>query len=95
MKQNHYSQSMTNLDQEILEQFAIPLDDEKSITYNHHKQRIKDYKSWIRVNEFRLKVCGDHQIKGEKLREKHERLIEKLELYKQHALQDGHYELVI
>ena len=86
---------MTNLDQEILDQFAIPLDDERAITYIHHKQRIKDYKSWIRVNQFRLDVCGDHQVKSEKLREKHTRLLEKLELYKQHAIADGYYELAI
>ena len=86
---------MTNLDQEMLNQFDIPLDDERATTYTHHKQRIKDYKSWIRVNQFRLDVCGDHQVKSEKLKEKQTRLLEKLELYKQHAIEDGHYELVI
>lgn len=86
---------MCNLDQELLDQFAIPIDADRAITFTHHKQRIKDYKSWVRVNEFRLEVCGDHQVKSEKLREKHDRLLEKLELYKRHAIEDGHYELAI
>lgn len=36
-------------------------------------------------------VCGDHQVKSEK----HKTLLEKLELYRQEAIEDGYYELVI
>ena len=65
------------------------------ITYEHHKQRIKDYKQWIHVNQFRLKVCSEQQIQNENLRAKHKRLLEKLEIYIQEALDCGYYELIV
>lgn len=52
----------------------------EEITLEHHKQRIKDYRGWLRVNAFRLQVCGDHQIKSEKIREKTKDLTEKLDI---------------
>lgn len=65
------------------------------ISYTHHKQRIKDYKNGVRMSKFKLEVCGNHQVKRDKLKEKHKNLTEKLEQYLEEAIEAGFYELVI